>query len=155
MSENHTWDGKSLATYSASNQTSGRGFSKITGSIIGIACFALAGLVVIATLAGKDQPRTGITAYFENGQIVTDGRSSLDLSHPIFVRGNVPICPSEEALATYSADDSQGCTTLAGNAPASLVGIIADGMRPPTFQMRMRTPDGTIQGWVDYNNLTN
>jgi hypothetical protein len=154
MSENQTWDGEPLVKYSASNQTPGRGLPGIRNSII-IACFALAGLAVTATLAGKDAPQSGTTAYFANGQIVTGGRSSLDLSRPIFVRSNVPICPTEDALATYSAGDSQGCTTLASNAPAGLVGIVTDGMHPPTFQMRMRTPDGTIQGWVDYNNLTN
>jgi hypothetical protein len=155
MSDNHTWDGEPLLKYSVSNQSPGRGLPKIMGSIIGVACFALAGLAVTTVLAGKDEPQTRSTAYFVNGQIVTDGRSSLDLSRPIFVRSNVPICPSEDALATYSAGDSQGCTTLASNAPAGLVGIVTDGMRPPTFQMRMRTPDGTVQGWVDYNNLTN
>ncbi len=127
----------------------------IRGSIIGVACFALAGMVVTATLAGKDEPQTGMAAYFINGDMVTAGRHSLDLSRPIFVRRDVPICPSEEALAGYSPGNSEGCTVLRSNAPAGLIGIVTDGMREPTFQMQMNTPDGTIRGWVNYNNLTN
>jgi hypothetical protein len=127
----------------------------IRNSVVGIACFALAGLAVTATLAGKDVPRTAMTAYFVNGQTVTSGRHSLDLSRPIFVRGNVPICPSENALETYSSDDPEGCTTLGRNVSAGLIGIVTDGMRQPTFQMQMHTPAGPIRGWVDYNNLTN
>jgi hypothetical protein len=124
-------------------------------SIVGVACFALAGMAVTAILAGKDVPQSTITAYFVNGQLVTAGRHSLDLSRPIFVRGNVPICPSEDALASYSSSDPQGCTVLSAGAPAGMIGIVTDGMRQPTFQMQMNTPNGTIRGWVDYNNLSN
>ncbi len=44
---------------------------------------------------------------------------------------------------------------LSSNTPAGLIGIVTNGMRQPTFQMQMKTRDGTIRGWVDYNNLTN
>jgi hypothetical protein len=124
-------------------------------SIVGAACFALAGMAITAVLMGKNVPQTGVVAYFVNGEIVTAGNHSLDLSRPIFVRGNVPICPSEDALETYSSGDSAGCTTLSSDTPAGLIGIVTNGMRQPTFQMQMHTRDGTIRGWVDYNNLTN
>jgi hypothetical protein len=124
-------------------------------SVFGIACFALAGMAITAVLAGKTVPQTGMVAYFVDGEIVSAGRHSLDLSRPIFVRGNVPICPSEDALANYSSGDSGGCTMLSSNTPAGLIGIVTNGMRQPTFQMQMKTRDGTIRGWVDYNNLTN
>jgi hypothetical protein len=124
-------------------------------SIVGVACFALAGMAVTAILVGKNVPQSGIAAYFVNGAMVTEGRHSLDLSRPIFVRGDVPICPSEDALATYSSGDTQGCTVLSSGTSAGLIGIVTDGMRQPTFQMQMKTPDGTIRGWIDYNNLTN
>ncbi len=124
-------------------------------SFVGVAGFVFAGMAITAVLAGKTVPQTGMAAYFVNGQIVTAGRHVLDLSRPIYVRSNVPICPSEDALANYSSGDSAGCTTMTSNTPAGLIGIVTDGMRQPTFQMQMKTRDGTIQGWVDYNNLTN
>jgi hypothetical protein len=124
-------------------------------SIVGVTCFALAGMAVTAVLAGKNVPQTPMAAYFVNGEIVTAGDHSLDLSRPIFVRGNVPVCPSEDALANYSSGDTAGCTTLSSNTAAGLIGIVTNGMRQPTFQMQMNTRDGTIRGWVDYNNLTN
>jgi hypothetical protein len=127
----------------------------IRTSFIGVAAFVLAGVVITTILAGKDVPQAGMTAYFLNGEIMTAGRHSLDLSRPIFVRGNVPICPSEDALSDYSSGDTAGCTTLSSDAPAGLIGIVTDGMREPTFQMQMKTPNGTIRGWVNYHNLTN
>jgi hypothetical protein len=127
----------------------------IRTSIVGGACFALAGMAVTAILLGKDVPQTGMEAYFVDLDMVTPGRHSLDLSRPIFVRSNVPICPSEDALANYASGDNQGCTVLSASAPAGLVGIVTNGMRQPTFQMQMNTPGGAIRGWVDYNNLTN
>jgi hypothetical protein len=127
----------------------------LTTSIVTGACFAMASMMVTAILLGKDVPQAGIAAYFVNGAMVTEGRHSLDLSRPIFVRSDVPICPSEDALATYTSGDPQGCTVLDSGASAGLIGIVTDGMRQPTFQMQMKTPDGTIRGWVDYNNLTN
>jgi hypothetical protein len=127
----------------------------IRNSILGIAAFAIAGLTVTAVLVGKDEPQASMAAYFINGQTITQGHYSLDLSRPIFVRGQVPICPTEDALAAYSANNPAGCTVLSSSAPAGLVGIVTNGMRQPTFQMQMQTPQGTIKGWVDYNNLTN
>jgi hypothetical protein len=155
MSEGSIWDRERLAQYSYSNQTRGKGMSMIRSSILGVAGFAVAGILVTSVLVGKDVPQTGMTAYFLSGTMVTAGRHSLDLSRPIFVRGNVPICPSEDALASYSAGNRQGCTVLGANAPAGLIGIVTDGMRQPTFQMQMNTPNGTIRGWVNYNNLSN
>ena len=127
----------------------------IRTSYVGIACFVLAGMGVTATLVGKNVPHTAIAAYLVDGTIVTAGRHSLDFSRPIFVRRDVPVCPSEDALASYSSGNPQGCTVLSSGAPAGLIGVVTDGMRAPTFQMQMKTSDGTIQGWVDYNNLTN
>ena len=155
MSEDQIWNSLPLAQYAAPEHRHGRTFPMIRDSIIGVACFALAGLAVTATLAGKDVPQTGMAAYFINGQMVTAGHHSLDLSRPIFIRGNVPICPSEDALAEYSAGYNAGCTVLSTSTPAGLIGIVTDGMRQPTFQMQTRTRDGTIRGWVDYNYLTN
>ena len=144
-----------LATQAVSRPKHAQRAPAIRASFVGIACFALAGLAVTATLVGKDVPQTGMAAYFINGNMVTVGRHALDLSRPIFVRGAVPICPSEDALAAFSPGNASGCTVLATKAPAGLVGIVTDGMREPTFQMQMNTPDGTIRGWVNYNNLTN
>jgi hypothetical protein len=127
----------------------------IRTSILGAAGFVLAGMGITAVLAGKTVPQTGMAAYFVNGEIVSAGRHSLDLSRPIFVRSNVPICPSEDALASYSSGNTGGCTTLSSNTPAGLIGIVTNGMQQPTFQMQLKTQDGTLQGWVDYNNLTN
>ena len=104
---------------------------------------------------GKDVPQTANAAYFIDGNLITSGHHSLDLSRPIFVRGDVPICPSNDALANYQPDDPEGCTTLPASAPADLIGIVPDGMRQPIFQMQMNSPDGPIRGWVNYNNLTN
>jgi hypothetical protein len=120
-------------------------------SIIGITAFALAGLVVTAALLGKDVPPTSMNAYIVNGQTITEGDYSLDLSRPIFVRGNVPICPTQDALSAYSPSDPGSCTVLSTSAPAGLVGIVTNG----TFQMQMQTPEGTVRGWVNYNNLSN
>jgi hypothetical protein len=155
MSKNNIWTSRPLAPYLASDQGQRQKAPGLRASFIGIACFALAGLGVTAILVGKDVPQTGMAAYFVNGDLVTTGRHSLDLSRPIFVRANVPICPSEDALAGYSSGDPGGCTVVSANAAAGLIGIVTDGMREPTFQMQMDTPNGTIRGWVDYNNLTN
>ena len=155
MSEGHIWNREHLVQYSAPDQKAGQRRLMMRTSVLGITCFALAGMAVTAILVGKNVPQTGMTAYFLTGDMVTAGRHSLDLSRPIFVRGNVPICPSEDALADYSAGDTAGCTTLNTSEPAGLIGIVTDGMRQPTFQMQMSTPDGTIRGWVNYNNLTN
>jgi hypothetical protein len=123
--------------------------------IISGACFALAGMAITAVLMGKNVPQTGMAAYFVNGEIVTAGRHSLDLSRPIFVQGDVPICPSEDALANYTPGDPLGCTVLSSSAAAGLIGIVTDGMRQPTFHMQMNTPNGIIRGWVEYNDLKN
>jgi hypothetical protein len=155
MGGDNIWSGDPLAQYSVSDQRHGQGRPMMRTSLVGVACFALAGMAITAILVGKDVPQTGMEAYFVNDQLVTAGRHSLDLSRPIFVRGNVPICPSEDALAGYSSGDTEGCTVLHDDAPAGLIGIVTDGMRQPTFQMQMKTPDGTIRGWVEYNNLTN
>jgi hypothetical protein len=124
-------------------------------SIIGIAAFALSGLVVTAALLGKDVPQSSENAYMVNGQTITVGSDSLDLSRPIFVRGHVPICPTQDALSAYSPATPAGCMVLGTSAPAGLIGIVTNGMQQPTFQMEMKTPQGTVQGWVDYNNLRN
>jgi len=138
-----------------SDHQHGPGTPMMRAPFIGVTCFALAGMVVTATLMGKDVPQTGIEAYFINGGLVTEGDHSLDLSRPMFVRGQVPICPSEDALENYSPGDPGGCTTLSSSTPAGLVGIVTNGMRKPTFQMQLNTPNGTIRGWVDYENLSN
>jgi hypothetical protein len=127
----------------------------ISKSIIGITGFAISGLVVTAALLGKDVPQASMNAYIVNGQTITAGADSLDLSRPIFVRGHVPICPTQEALSAYSPSDPGGCTMVSTSAPAGLIGIVTNGMQQPTFQMQMKTPQGTVQGWVDYNNLRN
>lgn len=127
----------------------------ISKSIIGITGFAISGLVVTAALLGKDVPQASMNAYIVNGQTITAGADLLDLSRPIFVRGHVPICPTQEALSAYSPSDPGGCTMVSTSAPAGLIGIVTNGMQQPTFQMQMKTPQGTVQGWVDYNNLRN
>jgi hypothetical protein len=127
----------------------------IRNSDIGIMAFAVAGLSVTAILAGKDAPQAAMAAYFINGQTITAGHYSLDLSKPIFVRGAAPICPSEDALEAYSPSNTAGCRLLSSGAPTGLLGIQTNGMRQPTFQMQMETSKGTVRGWVDYNNLTN
>jgi hypothetical protein len=124
-------------------------------SIIGIVAFALSGLVVTAALLGKDAPQASMNAYIVNGQTITAGANSLDLSRPIFARGHVPICPTQDALSAYSPSDPGGCTVVSTSAPAGLMGIVTNGMQQPTFQMEMKTPHGTVEGWVDYNNLRN
>ena len=155
MSEDNIWTREHLDAYLSPGE--GRRQRNIVSraSIVQIACFALAGMAVTAVLAGKDVPQTTTTAYFDNGETLTAGRHSLDLARPIFIRGNVPICQSEDELANYSSGDARGCTTLSSDTRARLVGIVTDGMRQPTFQMQMNTPDGPVRGWVGYNNLTN
>lgn len=138
-----------------SDRTDGSDFPMISKSIIGITGFAISGLVVTAALLGKDVPQASMNAYIVNGQTITAGADSLDLSRPIFVRGHVPICPTQEALSAYSPSDPGGCTMVSTSAPAGLIGIVTNGMQQPTFQMQMKTPQGTVQGWVDYNNLRN
>jgi hypothetical protein len=155
MSENNIWDRGHLAQYSQPDQVRGNAVPMVRTSIIGGICFALAGLMVTSILMGKDEPQTAMAGYFLNDAMAPTSRHALDLSRPIFVRSDVPICPSEDALSSYSSGNTQGCTILSSGAPAGLIGIVTDGMRQPTFQMQMNTPDGTIRGWVDYNNLTN
>jgi hypothetical protein len=155
MSLDHSLDATKLAGYSVSDRNNRSELPLIRNSIVGLAAFAIGGLAVTAILVGKDVPQSSMNAYFINGQTITEGHYALDLSRPIFVRGEVPICPTEDALAAYSPSDPAGCTILSSGAPAGLLGIVTDGMRQPTFQMQMQTPKGTIRGWVDYNNLTN
>ena len=150
MSESSIWNRERLAQNSRPDHRPGQ-----AAAIIGVACFALAGATVTAVLMGKDVPQTANAAYFIDGNLITSGHHSLDLSRLIFVRGDVPICPSNDALANYQPDDPEGCTTLPASAPADLIGIVPDGMRQPIFQMQMNSPDGPIRGWVNYNNLTN
>lgn len=125
----------------------------IRSSTVGILLFAAGGIAITAALAGGDATQTETTAYSFNGQTNSDGSYSLDLSKPIFVRGEMPICPSESALEAYSPSNPNGCTLLGNSAPAHLLAIQTDGMLPATTQVA--TPGGLVRGWVDYSNLTN
>jgi len=124
-------------------------------SILGLLFFVAFGLVITAILAGETRPPAGMAAYFVNGQIISEGRHSLDLSKPIFLRGGTPVCDSEDSLENYSPGDSDHCKIITIGRAAGLVGIQTDGMREPSFEMQMQTPSGSVKGWVDYNNLRN
>lgn len=129
----------------------------ISKSSLGIIVFAVAGLVVTAILAGDNSssPSSGMIAYFINGDNLVARRHSLDLSKPIFVSGATPVCSSEAALEHYTPSDPGDCSVIDTGAQAGLVGIQTNGMRQPSFQMQMRTPNGVVKGWVDYNSLHN
>ncbi|MCB8879334.1 hypothetical protein ACELLULO517_03745 [Acidisoma cellulosilytica] len=124
-------------------------------SLVGVFLFVIGGLVVTAILTGETPPPVGMAAYFINGQTISVGRHTLDLAKPIFVRGAAAICPTESDLENYSAGSPGDCTMVTNGLPAGLVGIQADGMREPSIQMQMQTPNGPVKGWVDYNNLHN
>lgn len=124
-------------------------------SIIGLLLFVVCGLIITAILAGETRPPVGMAAYFVNGQIISVGRHTLDLSKPVFVSGQTPVCPTEESLESYAPDNPGPCTVVSDVSPAGVVGITTDGMRAPSFQMQMQTSSGTIKGWVDYGNLHN
>ena len=117
--------------------------------------FVIAGGVVTAILTGETPPPAGMAAYFINGQTISVGHHTLDLGKPIFIRGAAAICPSEQSLENYSAGSPGDCTMVTNGVSAALVGIQADGMREPSIQMQMQTSDGTVKGWVRYNNLHN
>jgi hypothetical protein len=155
MSEDHTVETPEVQQDAVFDQPRLSETPLIPASIVGILAFAIAGLAVTSVLFGQDVPQSGIAAYLVNGQIIAGSHHSLDLSRPIFVRPQVPICPTEDALAAYSRSDPQGCTLVRSGAPAGLMGMLTNGMQQPTFEMRLTTSSGTIKGWVNYNNLTN
>lgn len=124
-------------------------------SILGVLLFVICGLVITAILSGETPPPAGSAAYFINGQVISVGHHSLDLAKPIFLHGGTPVCGSEDALENFSVSNPGDCTLVDSNARAGLVGIQTDGMREPSFQMQMQTPNGVVKGWVDYNSLHN
>lgn len=128
----------------------------IRNSSLGFILFAVAGLVIIAILAGDNSSTrsAGMLAYFINGDNLVRGHS-LDLSKPIFVSRATPVCQSEDALERYSPSSPGDCTVIDTGAQAGLVGIQTNGMRQPSFQMQLQTAGGTVKGWVDYNSLHN
>ena len=125
-------------------------------SSLGLILFAVVGLFITAILAGDrtSMPGNGMLAYFINGDSLV-ARHTLDLSKPIFVSGQTPVCASEGALEDYTPSNPGDCTLIDATARAGLVGIQTDGMRQPSFQMQMQTPHGPVRGWVDYNSLHN
>lgn len=129
----------------------------ISKSSLGLIFFAVAGLAVTAILAGDNSssPSSGMMAYFINGDNLVARRHSLDLSKPIFVSGATPVCASEAGLEHYTPSDPGDCAVINTGAQAGLVGIQTDGMRQPSFQLQMQTPNGVVKGWVDYNSLHN
>jgi hypothetical protein len=124
-------------------------------SIAGVLLFVIGGLAVTAILTGETPPPVGMAAYFINGQTISVGRHSLDLGKPIFMRSETPICPSEDSLENYSMGSPGDCTVVTNPTPAGLVSIQTDGMREPSIQMQMQTPNGPVKGWVRYNSLHN
>jgi hypothetical protein len=129
--------------------------SALSRSMLGLLFFVVCGLIVTVILAGETTPPVGMAAYSINGQIISDGHHSLDLSKRIFVRGGTPVCESEDALGSYAEGASGGCTIVSSSNPVGIVGIQTDGMREPSFQMQMQTGGGPVRGWVDYSNLQN
>jgi hypothetical protein len=124
-------------------------------SVLGILAFAVAATVVIMTLLGDPSHPVGVAAYFLNGNTVVLGRHSLDLSKPIFLRDSMPVCPDTDALMNYSPGNLEGCVLTQSTVPASLIAIMTDGMKQPSFQMQLGHGTSAIRGWVDYSNLTN
>ncbi|HEX3984298.1 MAG TPA: hypothetical protein VHX12_11430 [Acidisoma sp.] len=124
-------------------------------SVLGFLLFLVCGVVITAILAGETTPPASMNAYFVNGQIISVGRHSLDLSKPVFLRGETPVCATEDALENYSSENPGNCTVVSSVTAAGLVGIMTDGMREPSFQMQMKTSSGPVKGWVGYNNLHN
>ncbi|WP_284944802.1 hypothetical protein [Acidisoma cladoniae] len=124
-------------------------------SVLGMIAFAVGATVVIMTLLGDPSRSAGVAAYFLNGNTVVLGRHSLDLSKPIFLRGSMPVCPDTDALVNFSPDNPNGCVMTQSTVPASLIAIVTDGMKQPSFQMQLGRGPSAMRGWVDYSNLTN
>lgn len=127
----------------------------IWNSIIGIAGFTIASLTVTLVLLGTDLRQPPRTAYLLDEPVTMTGRLPLDLSRPIFLRRDVIICATQDALATYAPSSPGDCAVMSSAAQAGVVAIVTNGMRQPTFELQMATRKGTVVGWVDYNDLKN
>ena len=126
------------------------------GFAVCVAVSAVVAVAVAASLGGLDmlnRPNTTLITDQDTQSTSTVSGRSLDLLEPIYVRHE--LCPNQGLLAVYSEANSRGCLIADSKMPVSVIAAAINNRQVRVFEVDMETPEGTVEGWVESNDLRN
>jgi hypothetical protein len=118
-----------------------------------LAGFVSIGFVIATLLWGTGTSWSDLRGDSDVSGVATTPDDLLDLSKPIFIRGE--LCPYEGLLASFSEADAQGCLVADGTKPVMVVATATNGLQARVFKIDMNTAEGTVEGWVSARSLRN